>query len=37
MNKPFFNAGRAERRAAPKPARIPSGDRPTYSSGEGST
>jgi len=22
---------RAERRAAPKPARIPSGDRPTYS------
>jgi len=26
---------RAERRAAPKPARIPSGDRPTYSSGEG--
>ena len=28
-------APRAERRAAPKPARIPSGDRPTYSSGEG--
>jgi hypothetical protein len=28
---------RAERRAAPKPARIPSGDRPTYSSDEGST
>ena len=26
---------RAERRAAPKPARIPSGDRPTYSSAEG--
>jgi len=26
---------RAERRAAPKPARIPSGDRPTYPSGEG--
>jgi hypothetical protein len=26
---------RAERRATPKPARIPSGDRPTYSSGEG--
>ena len=26
---------RAERRAAPEPARIPSGDRPTYSSGEG--
>src|SRR5438445_9768225 len=28
---------RAERRAAPKPARIPSGDRPTYSLGEGSS
>ncbi len=28
---------RAERRAAPKPARIPSGDRPTYPSGEGQT
>jgi hypothetical protein len=28
---------RAERRAAPKPARIPSGDRPTYPSGEGLT
>ena len=27
--------GRAERRAAPKPARIPSGDRPMYSSDEG--
>jgi hypothetical protein len=26
---------RAERRAAPKPARIPSGDHPTYSAGEG--
>jgi sulfate transport system permease protein len=26
---------RAERRAAPKPARIPLGDRPTYSAGEG--
>ena len=26
---------RAERRAAPTPARIPSGDRPTYSSDEG--
>ena len=26
---------RAERRAAPKPARIPSGDRSMYSSGEG--
>jgi hypothetical protein len=29
------NEPRAERRAAPKPARIPSGDRPMYSSGEG--
>ncbi len=28
---------RAERRAAPKPAHIPSGDRPTYPSGEGQT
>ena len=28
---------RAERRAAPKPARFPSGDRPTYSSDEGPT
>jgi hypothetical protein len=28
---------RAVRRAAPKPARIPSGDRPTYPSGEGLT
>jgi hypothetical protein len=26
---------RAERRAAPKPARIPSGDRPTYPLDEG--
>jgi len=26
---------RAARRAAPKPARIPSEDRPTYSSAEG--
>ena len=30
-----LNHPRAERRAAPKPARIPSGDRPTYSSDEG--
>ena len=29
------NTKRAERRAAPKPARIPSGDRPMYSSDEG--
>jgi hypothetical protein len=28
-------AQRAERRAAPKPARIPPGDRPMYSSDEG--
>ena len=28
---------RAERRAAPKPARIPLGDRPMYSSDEGFT
>jgi len=28
---------RAERRAAPKPARIPSGDRPAYPSDEGQT
>jgi hypothetical protein len=28
---------RAERRAAPKPDRIPSGDRPTYPSAEGLT
>jgi hypothetical protein len=28
---------RAERRAAPKPARIPSGDRPMYPSDEGQT
>ena len=28
---------RAERRAAPKPARIPLGDRPTYPSVEGQT
>jgi hypothetical protein len=26
---------RAERRAAPEPARIPAGDRPTYSADEG--
>ena len=30
-----MNAQRAERRAAPKPARVPLGDRPTYSSDEG--
>jgi hypothetical protein len=32
-----FVARRAERRAAPKPARVPSGDRPMYSLGEGLT
>jgi hypothetical protein len=32
-----FAFKRAERRAAPKPAQIPSGDRPTYSSDEGQT
>ena len=40
-NRPTYSAGeglsseRAERRAAPKPARVPSGDRPTYSLDEG--
>lgn len=29
--------GRTERRAAPKPVRIPSGDRPAYPPGEGLT
>ncbi len=32
---PFPMCLRAERRAAPKPARIPLGDRPAYSAGEG--
>ena len=31
----IFIAVRAERRAAPKPARVPSGDRLTYPSDEG--
>ncbi len=36
MNDPVpMLVSRAERRAAPKPARIPAGDRPTYPSGEG--
>jgi hypothetical protein len=36
MKQPASNCGkRAERRAAPKPARIPLGDRPTYPSDEG--
>jgi hypothetical protein len=34
MRHPVSNSRRAERRAAPKPARVPS-DRPTYSSDEG--
>ena len=32
-----LTARRAERRAAPKPARIPSGDRSMYPSDEGQT
>jgi hypothetical protein len=32
-----LNFLRAERRAVPKPARIPSGDRPTYPLDEGLT
>ena len=36
MNYAMWIEGeRAERRAAPKPARIPSGDRSTYPSDEG--
>ncbi|MEY2892735.1 MAG: hypothetical protein RJA98_2643 [Pseudomonadota bacterium] len=35
MTTTGFNATRAERRAAPKPARIPSGDRSTYPANEG--
>jgi hypothetical protein len=34
-NWKLLAAPRAERRAAPKPARIPSGDRPTFKSDEG--
>jgi hypothetical protein len=37
MRQRDSNGQRAERRAAPKPARIPSGDRPTYPSDEGQT
>jgi hypothetical protein len=33
----LIEAERAERRAAPKPDRIPSGDRPMYPSDEGLT
>jgi hypothetical protein len=32
---PFTRSARAERRAAPKPARVPLGDRPSYSTAEG--
>jgi len=35
MRQPVSTPSRAERRAAPKPARIPAGDRLTYSSAEG--
>jgi hypothetical protein len=35
MKYPVSTSSRAGRRAAPKPARIPLGDRPTYSSAEG--
>ncbi len=35
MKQCLFDRARAERRAAPNPARIRSGDRPTYSSAEG--
>lgn len=35
MKQRVNEAERAERRAAPKPARIPSGDRPTNPSDEG--
>jgi len=35
MRPKFIKAERAERRAAPKPARIPLGDRPMYPSDEG--
>ncbi len=37
MNHPETSRVRAERRAAPKPARVPAGDRPTYPSAEGQT
>jgi hypothetical protein len=37
MRHSLSNESRAERRAAPKPARVPSGDRATYASDEGQT
>ena len=35
MNHPSKSKQRAERRAAPKPARVPVGDRPRYAADEG--
>ncbi len=35
MTSAALGVRRAERRAAPKPARVPSGDRPTAPSDEG--
>jgi len=35
MGHSTSSGARAERRAAPKPARVPSGDRPRYSADEG--
>ena len=35
MTQAFLNCERAGRRVAPKPARAPSGGRPTYSSDGG--
>jgi len=35
MNRPHIDDERAERRAAPKPARIPLGDRARYPAAEG--
>ena len=37
MTHPVSTYPRAERRAAPKPARVSTGDRPMYSSDEGQT
>ena len=37
MKETLTGGSRAERWAAPEPARIPSGDRPMYSSDEGLT
>ena len=35
MQPQLIEGERAERRAGPKPARVPLGDRPTYPSDEG--